>query len=60
MPMEDTLVRSWKEYAPTGTYTAGPVRSVDLDDLTRAEMVVSSWQWSFSCCDTTLCAGCTI
>jgi hypothetical protein len=61
MDMDNAVVRSWKEYAPAGTTGFSPVSSIDIADVAQGGSVVGgSWQWSFSCCDTTLCSDCSI
>ncbi|MEW1864594.1 hypothetical protein OG896_02550 [Streptomyces sp. NBC_00669] len=60
MDLANDVVRSWKEYTPTGTPDSSPVSSIDIADVAHGGMIAQSWQWSFSCCDTTLCSDCSI
>lgn len=59
MTMNDATVRAWKAYAPTAGPVSGPVLAIDVEDVARGG-VIGSWAGTFSCCDTTICAGCTI
>jgi hypothetical protein len=60
MNLDNALVRSWKAYTPDGTPDSGPAGAIDIADVAHSAMVGGSWQWSFSCCDTTLCSDCSI
>ncbi|MEC3992718.1 hypothetical protein VSR01_03795 [Actinacidiphila sp. DG2A-62] len=60
MDLDNGVVHAWKSYAPQGASAPSPVSSYDIDDVARGGVIGGSWQWSFSCCDTTLCSDCSI
>lgn len=60
MAMDSTVVRSWKEYTDTADRDTSPVRSIDIAELAHGGMISLSWEDSYSCCGSTLCAGCTV
>ena len=60
MDTTDEVVRSWKEYTATGVRESSPVASIDLEDTAFGGLRAVSWEGSYSCCTTTLCADCTL
>lgn len=60
MEMGDEVVRSWKEYTVTGVREDSPVESINVEEAAFGGLLAESWEGSYSCCTTTLCAGCTI
>ncbi|WP_202231812.1 hypothetical protein [Actinacidiphila reveromycinica] len=57
--MENDIVRAWKAYAEPGVAVSGPLEALDVRDVVKGGGVIGSWEGTFSCCDTTICAGCT-
>lgn len=60
MDTTDDVVYSWKEYTANGDRASSPVASIDVDEIAIGGLrAPDSWEGSYSCCTTTLCAGCT-